>query len=305
MKQIINALAFLCVFLLFSCGKPQATDRVVERGKEITFTSGYDMPEVEITEPATQTKTTAVTSLSSFWVGASTLSGTTESSVWNNVVFSGSNSSSFAASGNNKKYWPANTVNPNYIFYATNAPSSGSGPLVADGAGTYINVADCSTDIVVARRSDSVPNTTNQLNFKHILARIGSISVEASDAAFTITSCTIRVVSPKLSGRYNIKTEEWTNVSASGTPAVIYNGAGGQAQDAGLWLLPGTYELSASWTEQKGTHVKNREASGIYITVTAGNVRTLSAQIVVDKGTIVFTYATQAWDNTYSVTEIS
>lgn len=281
--------------LLLSCTKePVRPDVPATPEDEITFTTGEDAPMViAFDETKAQTKAATVTTLSSFKVAATYIESGTEKSKWNDVTFSGSTD----FRGTPAQFWPGET-DQHWLFYAANAP------LHFAASGTYID-ATAGTDYVVAYKPSVTWGAKNELTFNHIYGRVGNVSVSVSDAAVTVSSCVIKVASPKLSGTYNIKTGAWT--ASASSPVDLYNApADATNRNADLWLVPGTYELTCEWTETRGSSTKNRSAGGASITVEAGRVKTVSALIVAENGEILFTIGDYvAWDHDYPVNEES
>lgn len=218
---------------------PGASDEItfVTRSADFVETRGTGVTEV----------TTA--SLTTFNVIATTGSGS-ETSAW---------SAAFSLDGTSYKggqYWP--DTNPGYHFYASNAA------MTFAASGTTIAVADSDTDVVAAYLASPTYKSSNLLTFGHILCQVGTATVKAP-AGYTVTGFRL-AVSPVYSGTYSMQGATWTPGSPSsavyliGTAAagVDIEGAGGSytSADNDLWLVPGTYVLTATYTISKGNFSK-------------------------------------------------
>ena len=188
-----------------------------------------------------ETKAAEVTSLSSFYVTAVTGSAGSESSVWNSVEFSQVPGSSPATYTGNK-YWPV-SADPGYKFYGSNVALN----FAADG--TYVNASNA-TDVVCSYLSSPTYKQKNTLNFEHIFARLGTVTI-AAIPGYTLSEIDIKVT-PNIGGRYNIRTGSgqtddtgWSDLTV-GSAIVIGSVTGANVNS--LWLVPGNYTLTASWS---------------------------------------------------------
>lgn len=226
-------------------------------------TSSTPMPDPFV---ADGTKASAVTSLSSFYVSASNGSTSSETNVWSSVQFtqvSGSSPAVYKGS----KIWP--TSNPSYRFYASNVP------LTYDQGGARVSATNA-TDIVVAYLP--VANVTykeqNTLTFKHIFARIGTVTVTA-ESPFTISNVNI-TITPVIGGTYRIFNNDWFSVT-SGSATTIASAAGTNNND--LYLQPGTYQLRASWTATNGSYTENFSNKTVNVTLVEGKVNNITCTL--------------------------
>ncbi len=183
--------------------------------------------------PRFYTKAEEITSLSSFYVSAVKGSPGSETCKFNSCSFTqvmGSDPVCYASD----QLWPA--FDESWKFYASNVP------MVSSAAGTQVSASN-DTDVLVAYLPDGSFKSKNILSFQHVFARLGTISV-ISEVGMTISDVDIRLT-PKTGGTYNIRTGVWDNVS-EGSVTCIANKVGENVND--LWLVPGTYTLTASWT---------------------------------------------------------
>ena len=216
-------------------------DVTVPDGQIVFGSEGLDL--------SVETKATAVTSLSSFYVTAVTGSAGSEASAWNSVQFSqvpGSSPASYAGG----KYWPAS--NPGYKFYGSNVA------LNFAAGGTYVNASNA-TDVVCAYLSSPTYNTKNTLSFEHIFARLCRVDV-AAQTGYTISNISM-YITPKTGGTYNLRTGAghtdgtgWSSV-ATGSATLISNKTGATNND--IYMVPGTYQITCSWvsTDPSGASV--------------------------------------------------
>jgi len=226
-------------------------------------TSSTPMPDPFV---ADGTKATAVTSLSSFYVSATNGSTSSETNVWSSVQFTqvaGSSPAVYKGS----KVWP--TSNPSYRFYASNVP------LTYDQGGARVSATNA-TDVVVAYLA--VSNVTykakNTLTFKHIFARIGTVTVTA-ESPFTITNVNI-TITPVTGGTYRLFYDDWFSTT-QGSATTIASAAGANNND--LYLKPGTYQLTASWTATNGSYTENFSNKTVNITLVEGKVNNITCTL--------------------------
>lgn len=230
----------------------------------ITFTAEGEGLSTEVV-----TKATAVTSLSSFNVSATTGTAGSETTKWNSVAFSGSTSYTGG------KYWPAS--NPSYHFYAANAP-------ITFAAGGSTVAPDGSTDVVVAYLASPAYGASNALTFNHVYARVGSVSISAASGTLSNVSATLKNVAT--GGTYNIRTGAWTaGTKADKTLTVGSND---------LYVVPGTYSLSVTYTVSNGDYSATFTKSG-NVTLQQGKVNNISATAPNTSTAITFTVSVTAW----------
>ena len=209
-------------------------------GDEIVFgANAYIEAETKASSGTTET-----TSLTSFYVSAVTGSAGSESSAFNSTQFSQVQGSS-PATYKGSKMWPSS--DQSYKFYASNRP------LTFNAAGTTVSATN-TTDVVCAYLTNGTYKTKNTLTFEHIFARFGRVDV-AAESGYTISNISIRIT-PKTGGTYNLRTGAgktdgtgWSSVT-TGSATVVANATGANAND--IYLVPGTYEVKATWTATQG-----------------------------------------------------
>lgn len=217
-------------------------------------------------EASVSTKTQTVSSLSSFNVCCITgTPGSGENCVFN-TPFSG------ASSFTGGKYWPKNDAG--YKFYASNAT------MVHSAGGPSIN-ASSSNDVVCAFLGNPTFRSTNKLVFNHIFARVGSCRIYAP-AKYSVSNLSVSVT-PKVSGTYKLFSGNghndgtgWSNTS-NGSSVIIATGLD-SANDNMLFLVPGDYSISASYTLSIGDYSESFTKSA-NLRFLAGKINNISATL--------------------------
>ena len=281
----VLSLAAAAVLGLNSCHKEIVEE--VPSGSEIRFGAENGSFVMEA-ETKASTGTTEVTSLASFKVAATTGSAGSESSVWNNVSFSGT--TDFTGG----KTWPAS--DPHYTFYATNL--SGNTPMTFNAAGTTISAVN-SQDVVCAYLPDAsvTYKAKNVLSFEHIFARITNVVV-VQESGYTVSSVTVSVT-PKTGGTYNLRTGAgqsdgtgWSGLT-TGSATTIASAVGTNTND--VWLVPGQYTITASWTAtQSGGSSVSYSNKTVNVDITGGKKNTITATL---GGEMVFGVSLEAFDD--------
>ena len=281
----VLSLAAAAVLGLSSCHKEIVEE--VPSGSEIRFGAENGSFVMEA-ETKASTGTTEVTSLGSFKVAATTGSAGSESSVWNNVSFSGT--TDFTGG----KTWPAS--DPHYTFYATNL--SGNTPMTFNAAGTTISAAN-TQDVVCAYLPDAsvTYKAKNVLSFEHIFARITNVVV-VQESGYTISSVSVSVT-PKTGGTYNLRTGAgqsdgtgWSGLT-TGSATTIASAVGTNTND--VWLVPGQYTITASWTAtQSGGSSVSYSNKTVNVDITGGKKNTITATL---GGEMVFGVSLESFDD--------
>lgn len=246
----------------------------VSCAKERIAVQSTSVPIVFLSDEGGQlTKATPLTSLSSFSVMAVTgTAGSSETSIFN---------SSFTSDGGTTftggKYWPSS--DRSYKFYASNSA------LTASASGPSVTVSSASTlDVVCAVNLSPTYLSPVPMTFNHILARVGYCSCSVPDG-YTLNSLSVSFT-PKTGGTYNLyagngRTDGtgWSSLT-SGSTTVIATSLGSLA-DYDIWLIPGSYTISCSYTMTLGTVSRSFVKSG---TVTLGAGYKNNISILLDDG---------------------
>ena len=266
------------------------SDAALEPVDEIIFHAADPSLSAEVA-----TKATAVTSLTSFNVSAVTGAAGSETAVWTNVAFSGNNTDGYKAAAPGK-WWPS--TDASYRFYAANSALT----FAASGATV---AATNATDIVCAYMASPTYKAKNTLSFEHIFARLGQVTVSAA-SGYTISGVSIKIT-PKTGGTYNLLTGAgktdgtgWSGLT-TGSETVIGNTVGNTAND--IYLVPGTYTLTASWTATKGDYTENIENMTCDVNLVAGKINKISTTLSGNAKEIVFNVSIAPWTDNNQVVE--
>lgn len=251
---------------------------------EITFTTKGDGFDASV-----QTKASAVTSLSSFNVLAVTgTAGSAESTVFNSA-FSGTTTYTGG------KYWPS--TDRSYHFYASNAS-------IAAAAGGPTIAATNDTDIVCAFLATPTYKASNALVFNHIFARIGTCKI-AAPSGYTVSNLSVKVT-PNTGGTYSLfagngKTDGtgWSGKTAGSATTIA--SALNSTTNNDIYLVPGSYSLSASYTLTKGDYTESFTKTA-NVSLVAGKVNNISSTLPAGNAVeIQFSVSVTPWsDNNIS-----
>lgn len=216
----------------------QSYDIPTKSGEPIRFTTSGLKASVE-TKASEVTSSTLATS--GFYVSATT--GTAlqdETNAFSDVLFT--KSGDFWTGG---KLWAAE--DPGYHFFASNVEMSDAQTISASNA----------TDVVVAYLPDPVFREENTLAFKHIFARLHNVTIEVP-SGYTVSDVDVRLT-PYTSGTFDIRSgygetdgTGWSSLTAGESVSIA--AADGSLKANDIYLVPGKYTLSASWTVHKDAY---------------------------------------------------
>lgn len=118
--------------------------------------------------------------------------------------------------------------------------------------GAYIDVADNTEDVVAAVCEHPVYKEVNELEFRHVLAKIGTVTVTA-EPKYTLSDVSVTIV-PRVSGRYHLYAGHgkndatgWTDTT-EGSPVILTE------EDNALYLVPGYYTLKLTYTLERSIY---------------------------------------------------
>ena len=289
----MTLLALTVASLGTACNKSQSSPAgaPAEPTDEVVFSAGGPAM-----NSAVSTKATVVDALPSFYAGCTTGAAGSEVSVWNSTTFTG-NGSPMVYKGD--KWWPI--TDPSYHFYASNAA------LTFAAGGTTV-AASNATDVICAYLPEPTYKVRNVLSFEHIFARLGQVTVSAS-ASYAINDVSISIT-PKVSGTYNLRTGAgktdgtgWSG-TVNGSAAVIAARAaelarsGNFSQANDIYLVPGTYTISATWTATAPGYSETFSNKTQEISITAGKVNKITTTLGGRGTEIEFGVEIAAWDET-------
>lgn len=261
MKKVFYFI-FIAAAALVACNK-QLDDNVAPAGEtaEIVFT----MP----SEFGFATRATEVTTadVNTIYVNATTGSSS------ETAVFT---SSTFTKSGNDwkgGKFWPE--TDPGYHFYVANVA------LTHTSSGATVSPSNANTDIVVDYVASPTHKQKTNVVLEHIFAQVGTVSMKAP-AGYAVTNMKVSLT-PIVGGTYNLKSDAWTSRgSAQSAVYILGNNNSGvtistesnnstyTGTDNNLWLVPGSYVLTASYTISKGEYSKNITGKTCTVTLVQG-----------------------------------
>lgn len=266
MKKILNlCVSVLLLLMAVSCTKNNSIEPVDTKLAPVSFLTSNAAVSVE-TKATEVTGTTLETS--GFKVSATTGSAGSESAAWTNIAFTKTGST-----WTGDKYWPDS--NPSYHFYASNINLSHtvSGATVS---------ASNDVDVVCAYMATPTYKDDNTLTFEHVFARIGSMTVSAA-SGYTISGVCIRIT-PRVSGTYNLlsgagRTDGtgWSGTSTGSAQELANSTPGTKSND--VYLVPGRYTLTATWTATRGDYTKTFTGMTYDVDIVGGKVNTIAATL--------------------------
>lgn len=222
---------FLSIFALasVSCIKEDVHQCIATEPEEIVLTVDGHGIEADV-----QTRTLAVSSLPGYlYFAGTTGSGTAQNNKWS------STSKSVSSGKISTGYYQ--TVSPTaYNYYLSNLPMS-------FGASGYTVSADGTSIDAIAGVAKASSSTTPSVSMGHIFARTGSISGSCSGYDISNLSVTIRSNSGAgYKGTYYVYTGTWSNVTSLTSTTLT--------SSSDLYLVPGSYSITASATRSKGDY---------------------------------------------------
>lgn len=223
------------------------------------------------------TKASEVTSLESFSVAATAMQNGRVSQYWKATA---SKSGGEYVTGH---YWPVSDLG--YSFYASNAEVG-----YADGKAT-VSIADCDTDIVCAYAlNPSYRVSPVNLNFSHILARIGDVSFSVlSGYELAIQGITLEGVYTK--GTYDLTAGTWTPSGPTVAKSL-------QRGSNDVWMVPGSYYLTINYSLTRGDFTESYSSRQM-LTFSGGKINRIVGNISKDPATeIIFGVSVSPWEST-------
>lgn len=266
---------------MFLCGCNRGALSILdpEDDGQIAFlTDGFD---ADVFTKASVVTDSDLTS-NGFLVSCVTGSAGSDAATWSNVAFS--KSGSYWKGG---KYWP--TSNYTYRFYATYPKTY---TMTTAAAGATISASNAH-DIVCAYASSSTYKTANTLTFNHIFARLGNVTVSAG-SGYTISGITINIT-PKTGGTYNLRTGAWSSTSNGSATSIANSTPGTKSND--IYLVPGTYTLTASWTATNTPYSKTFTGKTVDVALVAGKTNNITCTLTGDGTEVQFGVSLTAWSS--------
>lgn len=246
-KLKLYAAPLLILGFAASCAKSVEPEN--QNPKEIVLCVGGDTIDMQV-----QTKTTAITTVpSSLYYSMTTGTlGSEETSKKGST--SGSVGSGKIATG------VYQTISPTfYNYYVSNAA------ITFSASGSTISAAN-TTDVIAGTVTSNETNPSVKLD--HIFARTGTLTLNSqSGYALNNVSWSIESSSAGTGGIYNIANGRWSSVTKLSSTAIT--------KDSDMYLVPGDYTLSVTYTLSKGdwNQTFNKKAT---VTLVAGKVNNIT-----------------------------
>ena len=241
------------------------------------------------------TKATAVDVLSlqaGFNVSCVKGSAGSDTEVWSSYLFEYNGAAGSWAGENTGKWWPLS--DESYRFYAV-FPSDYAMTYAAGGPTIH---ADNTHDIVAAYMGSPTYKAVNTLNFTHIFARLKNVTVSAADG-YAISNIDIRIT-PKTGGTYNLYSGAghsdgtgWSDLTSGAATSIAAAAPGTQAND--IYLVPGSYTLTASWTATKGNYSENFEGKTVDVSLVAGKTSNITVNLIGNATELQLTVGMTDW----------
>ncbi len=246
-KPKLYAAPLLILGFAASCAKSVEPEN--QNPKEIVLCVGGDTIDMQV-----QTKTTAITTVpSSLYYSMTTGTlGSEETSKKGST--SGNVGSGKIATG------VYQTLTPTYYnYYVSNAA------ITFASSGSTISASN-TTDVIAGKVTSDKTNPTVTLD--HIFARTGTLTLN-SQSGYTLSNVSWKIESSTAGtgGIYNIANGRWPSVTALSSTAIT--------KDSDMYLVPGNYTLSVTYTLSKGdwNQTFNKKAT---VTLVAGKVNNIS-----------------------------
>ena len=261
MKKTVFFLSTLALLGTMACNKFDAPVAVPEEaGSEITLgvlPEGIDMN--------VDTKATAVTAVPStlYW-GATTgtIGNAAEAKKW--AAASASVSSSKIKTG---KYQTATPTAYNY--YVANQTFT----IPATGASTM--TATNTTDVIYGKIGAQTATSVTGIALKHIFSRTGTLTGTAVSGS-TVSNVSWKIVGSSTingtAGTFNLTTGAWTAASTKLSTATTLTSS------SDMYLIPGTYTITVTYTISKGDASKTLTRSG-NVTLVMGKKNNISCTL--------------------------
>lgn len=241
MKKLVYILLGAAAIMAVSCNKFNTPDADQALSKEeIVFSVNQDY------DAAVYTKASIVTDPTTLYVRAATASAIVEN--FSSVAFTKGGDSKYKG----EKYWPSSNGSWNFAFANMAITGTYNAPNVV--------LADANTDIIVGTATPTY-KTEFAVTLGHIFAQVGTVTMKAP-AGYTVENCKVSL-QPITAGTYTISSGSWGSLGAAGAATYIFGtaGAGLSVTNAGvtsgdndLWLVPGSYTLTATYTITKGDY---------------------------------------------------
>lgn len=275
---IFFAAVLTCLFVA-SCNKQNPVAEPVAATGEIVFNLADSF------DATVSTKATAVTAVPAnvFWAATTgTRGNSAEAKKWDvNATAAKATSSGKLATG---QYQTATPTAYNY-YVANNAitvPATGN---------VTMTIANNNTDVVAGFVAAST-STNPSITMDHVFARTGSLTMSAQ-SGYTISGISWKIVGKSTingtAGTYNLSTGAWTAASTKLASAINITSS------SDMYLIPGTYTLSCTYTLTKGDWTQTFTKSAD-VTIVGGKINNITGSASGgDASEIVLNLSVAAW----------
>ena len=255
---------------------------------------------VEMAQRESETKATPmpVTSLNRFYVTASIGLDMKEQQVFGNEPFVLNTANGYYESS---RYWPK--TDEGYHFYASNLPVH-----FAFKGDFYVD-AGVDVDVVSAYVPFGTWMAVNDLTFRHLLARIGDVTVKPQQIGkgntdyYTISQVEINIV-PDTQGHYILGDNLWEKTSTDGVPrnmatsvAAIPEADPYFVQHNDIWALPGKFKAYLNYKAEYQEWFKTYTNVPVKITLMQGCINDVTFELGGDPIDIAFTVTVRDWND--------
>ena len=248
MKRLFLTLGFIAAV---ACNQMSLTPVSETESGKIRFLAGGPAVEYNVTTKAT-VNTSAELITNGFLVNAVKGTAGSDVEVWSNQTFT-----KVGDTWEQDKWWP--NADESYRFFGV-YPANYTTTFAAGGPTIAATNAN---DILCAYKGDAAYKTVNTLAFEHIFARLSTVTVSMV-SPYTISDMSI-MLTPKTGGTYNLYTgagqtdgtgwSSTTTGSAVNIASAAFS-AGVSTTNNDIYLVPGTYTLSATWTASKDNYTQ-------------------------------------------------
>ncbi len=268
--------AFLSIITLLSvsCNKEDIKQSISSEPEEIVLTVDGSGIEADVV-----TRVTAQSSVPSSLYFAGTTGRSTQTSKW-----APSDTKKTVSSGKISTGYYQTATPTAYNYYLSNAK------MTFTSSGCTVSADGTSTDVIVGVAKAST-STTPSVAMTHIFGRTGSISGSCSGYSISNLSVTIKSNSGAgYKGTYNIYTGTWSSVTSLSSTTLT--------SSSDLYLVPGSYTITASATRTKGDYVGTVSGS-TSVTLSAGKIHDIAIVFTGDPAQpINISVSLAAWSTT-------
>lgn len=287
----------LSIALVVACLVPAACKKASQTPEceRIAFKAGIESLS---DRPGTKAPVTPVTSLEKFYVTASIGLDMKEQQVFGNEPFVYDPESGYYISS---RYWPA--ADEGYHFYASNLPIN-----FAFKGDFYLD-AGVDVDAVSAYVPFGTWMAVNNLTFRHLLSRVGTVTVKPQQIGkgntdyYDISEIVINII-PETHGHYILGDNLWEKTSSDNVPrnmatsvAVIPDSAPYFTQENDIWALPGKVKALLSYKAVYQEWYKTYTDIPVKINLRQGCVNDITFELGGDPVDITFTVTVRDWND--------